>query len=71
MSFNWCICFIYLVYYYVNCELNRSDTPLEPLNNLYANSIHTALDVGDLAAVKDSFTSDGIFIYIKHADKNI
>ena len=32
---------------------------------MYANSIHAVLGVSDLAAVKNSFTSDGIFIYKK------
>ena len=44
------------------CKLNTSDTLLEPLNNLYANSIHAALGVSDLGAAKIYFTSDGIFI---------
>ena len=35
------------------CELNTSDTTLEQLNHLYANSIHAALGVSDLASVKN------------------
>ena len=54
----------------MHCELNTSDTLLEPLDNFYANSIHAALGVNELAAVKNSFTSDGI-LYIKDANKNI
>ena len=46
------------------CELNTCDGPFEPLNNLYANPIHAALGVSDLAATKNSFTSDGI-LFIK------
>ena len=52
------------------CELKTSDTHSESLSYLYANSIHAALGVNDLAAVKNYFTSDGI-LFIKNVNKYI
>ena len=49
------------------CELDTSDTSLEPLNGLYSNSIHAALSVSDLAAVKISYWWH--FIYKKMLTK--
>ena len=46
------------------CELNTSDTHLEPLNNLYAYSSHADFDVSALAAVKNFLISDGILTKI-------
>ena len=48
----------------MDCKLNTSDTPLEPLDNLYANSVNAALGVIDLTAVKNYFISDDI-LFIK------
>ena len=52
-------------------ELNTSDTSLDPLNNLRAYSAPAAFGVNTLGEVKNSFSSDDIFIYKKYINKNI